>query len=128
MEPWTLMAMATSPKSSGGADGGAAAGPMSGFMSLLPLVLIFVLFYVLFIMPQRKQQKRQQELLKALRKGDEVLTTGGVFGTIHGFNERENTVYLKLGENMKIEIQRSAISGLRKSPAAEQNPSLPVKK
>jgi len=97
-------------------------------MSLLPLVLIFVLFYVLFIMPQRRQQKRHQEVLGALRKGDEVLTTGGVFGTISGVNERENTVYLKLGENMKIEIQRSAISGLRKAPAAQEKPGAPVNK
>ena len=125
MENLTLMAMATTP---GGGAKGEGGRPASGFMSLLPLVLIFVLFYVLFIMPQRKQQKRHQELLGTLRKGDEVLTTGGVFGTIHGFNEKENTVYLKLGENMKIEIQRSAISGLRKTPAAQEKPGMPVKK
>lgn len=125
MENLTLMAMATTP---GGGAKGEGGSPASGFMSLLPLVLIFVLFYVLFIMPQRKQQKRHQELLGTLRKGDEVLTTGGVFGTIHGFNEKENTVYLKLGENMKIEIQRSAISGLRKTPAAQEKPGMPVKK
>jgi preprotein translocase subunit YajC len=112
-----MMAMGTTPAGSGGAAG--AADPMAGLMSLLPLVLIFVLFYVLFILPQRKQQKKHQELLKALKKGDEVLTTGGMFGTIVGFNESENTVFLKLGDN-KIEMQRASIAGLRKPFVAEK--------
>ncbi len=108
-----VMAMGSAPATSG--TGAAASDPMAGIMSLLPLVIIFVLFYVLFIMPQRKQQKQHQELLKSLKKGDEVMTTGGMFATIVGFNETENTVFIKLGEN-KIEIQRTSIAGLRKAP------------
>ncbi|MBN1595531.1 preprotein translocase subunit YajC [candidate division FCPU426 bacterium] len=97
---------------------------MAGIMSLMPLVLIFVLFYVLFIMPQRRQQKKHAELLKTLKKGDEIVTSGGMFGIITGFNERENTVFLKLGENAKIEMQRSSITGLRKSASlAESQPT-----
>jgi preprotein translocase subunit YajC len=113
MQTNMMMAMGMMP---GGAPraAGAAADPMAGMMSLLPLVLIFVLFYVLFIMPQRKQQKQHQALLQALKKGDEVVTTGGIFGNIVGFNESDNTVFLKLGDNVKIEVQRSAIAGLRK--------------
>ncbi|NTV51731.1 MAG: preprotein translocase subunit YajC [Candidatus Firestonebacteria bacterium] len=114
MQTNTLVAMGGLPGNASKGTGGAAADPMAGMMSLLPLVLIFVLFYVLFILPQRRQQKQLQALLKALKKGDEVLTTGGIFGTIVGFSEKDNTVYLKLGENMKIEVQRSAIAGLRK--------------
>ncbi|MCD4814309.1 preprotein translocase subunit YajC [bacterium] len=100
-------------QATGGA--GKAADPMSGLMSFLPIVIIFVLFYVLFILPQRKQQKQHNALLKTLKKGDEVMTSGGMFGSISGINEKENTVYLKMGEGVKIEIQRSSISGLRKS-------------
>ena len=113
--------MAPGPNKSGaGAEGGEGGSPGAGFMSLMPLVLIFILFYVLFILPQRKQQKKQKETLSLLKKGDEVVTSGGMFGTIAGFNERENTVYLKMAENVKIEIQRSSIGGLRQAHTPEQ--------
>jgi len=118
MEKFLQMAMAPAPNSTAGNAGTAGADPMAGLMSLMPLVLIFVLFYVLFILPQRKQQKQHQELLKTLKKGDEIVTSGGMFGTIAGFNERENTVYLKMSEGVKIEIQRSSIAGLRKTTAS----------
>lgn len=119
MENLMQFAMSAAPNSGAGSSGGAA-NSASGLMSLMPLVLIFVLFYVLFILPQRKKQKQQLELLKTLKKGDEVMTTGGMFGTISGFNDRENTVYLKMGEGVKIEIQRNSISGLRASSTASQ--------
>jgi preprotein translocase subunit YajC len=122
MQTNTMMAMGMMPGGTPRAAG-APADPMAGMMSLLPLVLIFVLFYVLFILPQRRQQKQHQALLQALKKGDEVVTTGGIFGSIVGFNEKDNTVYLKLGENVKIEVQRSGIAGLRKLTS-----SLPVDK
>ncbi len=111
--------MAPSPNKSG-AEGGEGGGSGAGLMSLMPLVLIFILFYVLFILPQRKQQKKHKETLGLLKKGDEVVTSGGMFGTIVGFNERENTLYLKMAENVKIEIQRSSISGLRQTNTPEQ--------
>jgi preprotein translocase subunit YajC len=118
MNSWIQVAMASAP---GGSAGGSAGAPDSTSMivNLLPLVLIFVLFYLLFILPQRKQQKQHQEILKNLKKGEEVVTSGGIYGTIVGFNERDNSVYLKLGENVKIEIQRASVSGLRKA----SNPS-----
>jgi len=116
MNTWMQVAMAASPGGGGHAAAGGQAGPMAGLTSLLPLILIFVLFYLLFIVPQRKQQKQHQELLKSLKKGDEVLTSSGIFGSILGFNEKDNTVYLKVAENVKIEVQRSAVSGLRRSP------------
>jgi preprotein translocase subunit YajC len=129
MQQTWLMAMGTiAPSGSGGSGKAGAADPAAGFMSLLPLLLIFVLFYVLFIVPQRRQQKKHDELLKTLHKGDEVVTSGGMFGTITGFNERENTVYLKLGEGLKIEIQRQSISGLRKATPAETKTDVPAPK
>jgi len=117
MNDWMQVALAPGPKS--GAQG-APSDPMAGIISLLPLILIFILFYVLFIVPQRRQQKKHEELLKTLKKGDEVVTTGGMFGTIVNFNEQENTVFLKLGENVKIEIQRAAIAGLRRPPVVPE--------
>jgi preprotein translocase subunit YajC len=114
-------AMAGAP---GGATSGGAADPMAGLMSLLPLVLIFVLFYVLFIIPQRRQQKEHQAVLKNLKKGDQIVTTGGIFGSIIGFSEQDSIVQLKLGENVKIEIQRSAIAGLRKTGSTADKPAV----
>jgi preprotein translocase subunit YajC len=119
MENLVYMAMAPAPKS-GAAEGGKAADPMAGMMSLMPLVLIFVLFYVLFIMPQRKQQKQHQELLKTLKKGDEVVTSGGMYATIAGFNEREDNVFLEISKGIRIEIKRSSIAGLRKPSTSVQ--------
>lgn len=127
-ENWMTAMGATAPSGQAGAGAAGAADPAAGFMSLLPLLLIFVLFYVLFIVPQRRQQKKHDELLKTLRKGDEVVTSGGMFGTIVGFNERENTVFLKLGENAKIEVQRQSISGLRKGLPAETKTDVPAPK
>ncbi len=121
MNNWMQVAMAGAP--GGPAQGAGAPDSTSMLVNLLPLILIFVLFYLLFIVPQRKQQKQHQELLKSLKKGDDVLTTGGIYGTIVGFNERDNTVYLKVAENIKIEIQRASIAGLRKAtPTTEAQP------
>jgi preprotein translocase subunit YajC len=113
-----IMAMASSPQTGAAAAGRPSSDLMSGL--ILPALLILALFYIMFILPQRKQQKQHETLIKSLKKGDEVITTGGIFATVVGFNERENTVYLKLGENVKIEVQRSSISGLRKKEIAQQ--------
>jgi len=115
MDKWINLAMAPMQKTGGSAEAGAAQGPMGSIMSLLPLIIIFILFYVLFIVPQRKQQKQQDQMRKSLAKGDEVITTSGMFGKIAGFNEKEDTVYLKMADNVKVELQKSAIAGLRKA-------------
>ena len=85
-------------------------------MSLLPIVAIFLIFYFLIIRPQQKQQKEHQKMLDALNKGDRVLTSGGVYGVIVGF--RGSDVELKVADNVKVLVQRSAISRL-----ASENPS-----
>jgi preprotein translocase subunit YajC len=95
---------------------GAGAGPLAGIMQFLPIILIFVLFYVMFIIPQRKEQKKLAEYLKNLKKGDEIRTNSGIYGTIVGLNEKDDSVSLKIAENVKIEIQRSAIAGPRAVP------------
>ena len=86
------------------------------FMSLVPLGAMFLIFYFLMIRPQQKQAKEHQQMLENLKKGDRVLTTGGVYGTIVGF--RGNDLELKLAENVKVLIARSAITRL-----ANENPS-----
>ena len=86
---------------------------------LLPWVLIFGIFYFLVIRPQQRRQKQQQmerdQLLKALKPGDKVITTGGIYGTIVQVKEKDDTVQLRVAQSVSIEILRSSIAGLQSS-------------
>ena len=90
--------------SSQGSGGG------GGAMGLLPFILMFVILYLLLIRPQQKKHRVHQQMLQTLKKGDRVLTTGGLFGTVVGIKENENIVVLRLAENVKVEVQKGAIS------------------
>ena len=82
-------------------------------ISFAPLVFIFVIFYFLVIRPQQKRQSELQKSVDALKKGDRVVTTGGVIGTVTSI--QSDYVVLKVGDNegTKMEVLKSAISGLR---------------
>ena len=82
----------------------------SQLMSFLPLIAIIGIFYFLIIRPQSKKQKETQKMLSALRKGDKVVTIGGIHGVIQSV--RENTIILRVDENTKLELNRSAISNV----------------
>ncbi len=93
------------------AQGGQVASPGAGmFGSFFPLILIFVIFYFLLIRPQQKKMREHQKMLTALKKGDRILTGGGIYGTI--VNIKGNTLEVKISENVKIELARSAVSEL----------------
>jgi len=79
-------------------------------MAFLPFVAIIAIFYFLIIRPQNKKQKETQKMLSALKKGDKVVTIGGIHGTIQSV--REHSVVLKVDDNTKIEFNRSAISSI----------------
>jgi len=82
---------------------------MNPLLSMLPFLLMFVVFYFLLIAPQKKRQKEHQAMLGSLKKGDKVITTGGILGTVTGVKEK--TVILKVGEGeTKIEFLKSAVS------------------
>ncbi len=89
------------------ADG--AAAPQGGLMGFLPLILIFVVFYFLLIRPQQKKAKEHQEFIANLKKGDEVVTSGGIHGTVTGLTERVAT--LEIADNVKIKVSRQYILG-----------------
>jgi preprotein translocase subunit YajC len=104
------------------AGDGAAAGPQSFITSLIPFAAIIAIFYFLIIRPQNKKQKETQKMLSALKKGDRVVTIGGVHGTVQSV--RESSVIVKVDENCKIEFSRSAVSGIEaaaKEDKAEKN-------
>ena len=86
--------------------GGGAAG---GIASFLPLILIFVVFYFLLIRPQQKQAKQHQAFLGDLKKGNKVITKGGIYGEITSISDAVLT--LEIAENIQIKVDRSSIAG-----------------
>lgn len=96
-----------------GTGGGGASAPngAGGILSLVPFLLIFIIFYFLLIRPQQQKQKQQRALLDALKKGDKVVTTSGIWGTIT--NLGKETVTLQIADNTKIKMQRDNIARLR---------------
>ena len=84
---------------------------MTGLVSsLLPFVLIILVFYFLILRPQQKKQKARQRLLESVKKGDKVITSGGIHGTVEGVEDK--TVLVKISDNTKVKMDRSAISAI----------------
>lgn len=90
--------------------GGAGDGGGAGLVQLGFFALIFLIFYMLLIRPQRKKQKAHDALLKDLKKGDKVVTSGGMFGTIFAIDDERSRVVLKIGDNTKLEFLKSSIA------------------
>ena len=95
---------------------GAATGSPMGMIYYM--LVVFAIFYFLLIRPQKKQQKQHKEMLDSIKKNDEVVTSGGMFGTI--VNIQNDVVTLRVDDNTRIKVQRSAISGIRKSRKEEK--------
>lgn len=89
-----------------GGDGGQG----GGLMSFLPLVLMFVIFYFLLIRPQQKKQKEMREMLKQLKRGDKILTGGGIYGRIESITD--DKVNVEIAPNVVITVMRSYVAGL----------------
>ncbi len=83
-----------------------------GILGFLPFILIFVVIYFLMLRPQMRQQKEHRKLLENLKKGDKVITQGGIHGMIAGFKEKNSIVLLMVDKNVKLSVNKSAISGL----------------
>src|SRR3989338_11247311 len=93
-----------------GTSGASGAAMLANF---LPIILIFAIFYFMLIRPQQKKQKDFEKMLKEVKKNDEVVTNGGIHGTI--LNVKDDTLTLKIDDNVKIEINKSAIGYVKKS-------------
>jgi preprotein translocase subunit YajC len=102
----------------------AAGGAPAGFdlISLMPLVLIFVVFYFLLIRPQQKKMKAHRELIAALKRGDKVLTAGGIIGTVVKV-EDDNTLLVEIAKDIRVRVARSTISELLDKPPAAKGPA-----
>lgn len=91
------------------AMGGAPAGQGGGnpIIGLLPLIVMFVIFYFLIIMPQQKKAKKHKQMIDALKKGDKVLTAGGIYGTVTGVAEKAVTI--DIGNDVKVKVNKNYI-------------------
>ena len=90
----------------------APTGPGSGIGFFVPFIFIFIIMYFVMFRPQKKRQEQQQKLISALKTGDRVVTNGGIHGLIS--NVKETTVIVKVADNVKIEMEKSAITTVLK--------------
>jgi len=95
-------------------EGQAAPSPI---ISFIPIILMFAIFYFLLIKPQQKRQKEHEKMLSEIKKNDDIITTGGIHGTI--VNVKDKTFVLRVDDNVKIEISKSAVSAVKKKAGEE---------
>ena len=84
-----------------------------GIAQFIPLILIFVIFYFFLIRPQQKRVKDHKAMVESLKRGDEIITSGGIIGTIERVME-DDRIEVNIGENVKVQIIRSTITSLLK--------------
>lgn len=87
-----------------------------GFMSLLPLALLLGLLYFTMVRPQQIQHRKRQEMLSSLKRGDDVVTIGGIHGTVTAIGE--DTVRLQVSDNVEIEMNKTSIAFIKKEEAS----------
>jgi len=90
-----------------GAPGGEQANPIAMF---LPLILIFIVFYFFIIRPQKKKEDTRKQMIEAVKKGDRVVTVGGVHGTVNQVDEA--SVLVQVDSNTKLRIEKSALASV----------------
>ena len=85
--------------------------PRAMLFNFLPLILVFVIFYFLILRPQSQKQKQVQDMVKNLKKGDRVVSSGGIYGEVVEVKEKEDTLIIRVAENVKMEFARNAVVG-----------------
>lgn len=101
-------------------------GGMAGLMQMAPLLLIFVVFYFLLIRPQQKKMKQHQAMTQALKRGDKVVTNGGILGVVTKANDGDSELEVEIAQGVKVRILRSAVSDIASrvpeaKPAADKS-------
>jgi preprotein translocase subunit YajC len=110
--PSTALALQLSPSGLLGALGG-----------LAPMILIFAIFYVVLMLPMQRQRKALQQVIANLKKGDRVVTSGGLYGEVTAVNGA--TVMLRIADNVRVRVAKSAISGLETAESEKDKGSNP---
>ena len=93
-----------------GQGGAAGQGAQGGFTAFVPLILMFVIFYFLLIRPQQKKTKEHREMIENLKKGDRIVTAGGIYGNITGLDDA--TITLEIAEKVRIKLARNNVGAL----------------
>jgi preprotein translocase subunit YajC len=92
--------------------------PGGGIGFFVPFIFIFIIMYFVMIRPQKRRQEQQQKLIASLKTGDRVVTNAGIHGLIS--NVKDTTVIVKVADNVKIEMEKSAITNVMKTETAKQ--------
>jgi len=100
----------------GGASG--AGGQGSALGAFVPLILMFAIFYFLLIRPQQKKSKQHREMIASLRKGDRVVTSGGLHGTITGITD--DVVTMEIAPKVRVKVSRGSVAGVLRKGSGEQ--------
>ncbi|MFC1814976.1 preprotein translocase subunit YajC [Thermodesulfobacteriota bacterium] len=91
-------------------QGGAAGQGSGGFGAFLPLILMFAIFYFLLIRPQQKKTKQHREMISSLKKGDRIITSGGIHGRITGSSD--TTLTVEIAEKVRVKVNRTNVMAL----------------
>jgi len=108
-----------------GGAGGQSSGGGSPMSLIFMIIAIFAVMYFLMIRPQQRQKKQHADMMSQLSKGDKVVTTGGIHGTVAGV--KDNLVILKIADNVKVEINRASVGQIVSSRASKTQPKGPQK-
>ena len=98
-----------------------AAGEPSVFAGILPILLIGVVFYFLIIRPQQKKYKDHVSMISAIRKGDRIVTSGGIIGTVTKVDAENDNLQVEIADGVKVKVVRSTIASVLTAPAVESN-------
>jgi preprotein translocase subunit YajC len=91
----------------GGSGGGGQGGSLGAF---IPLILMFVIFYFLLIRPQQKKSKMHKQMLSEIKKGDQVVSSGGLYGVVTGITD--DVVTMEIAPKVRVKVSRGSISGI----------------
>ncbi len=88
-------------------------GGFGGLTFFLPLILIFFVFYFFVIRPQQKREKKRKEMIEAIRKGDRVITAGGIHGKVHQVESGATSVLLDVDGGMKLRVEKQSLASVK---------------
>jgi preprotein translocase subunit YajC len=98
-----------------GQGGAASPGSAGGLASFIPLVLMFVIFYFLLIRPQQKKAKEHKEMIAAIKKGDRIITSGGIHGQITAVDD--TTLTVEISDKVRVKLNRANVAGVIQTQA-----------
>lgn len=125
MKAFLLTILSTAPALAEAPAGAAPRGPMGGgLLGIVPWILIFVVFYFLLIRPQQKQAQEHKKMLEALKRGDRVLTSGGLYGVIAAVKGK--VLEVKLSEELKVMVAKSAVTEVVAGDPAQEGEAAPA--